>query len=416
MRKESEAAMGPAGVAKGSGSGFAMGAIILALVVVRAVWLATLLAHLPEDVGGHYVASDALRYTDIAFEPGRPYRDRAVEIPPVEVLELEALADPDPHATTVRLAWLQFVLDVAIAAGVIVGWGTAAGIGYLLIGLPLAPFLAFRLDLLSVALAVWGLAVIRHRRDRLGGVLLAVAVLAKMWPAVLIVPLVAAKRWRALVWGASALAIGVVAWVAYGGVDGPMQVATLREATGWQIESVFGSLLLVSTTMPVIYEQGANRIGEMVLWLRVSFQLVLVAALAGAAVLARRVLNAARGEDPSGEVMALSSLAAVSALLATAPILSWQYIAWLVPWIGIIAARRRWLLTVIGILVVGFTASLLFQGVPLTERSGFAVGLVLARDAALIALAVGSLVALARDGRQKPAPVGSARAGGTLEE
>ena len=63
----------------------------------------------------------------------------------------------------------------------------------------------------AVALAVLGIVAIQCERTRLGGSLLGTAILAKLFPAVLLVPLALRGRWRALGWtaGASAALTGL---------------------------------------------------------------------------------------------------------------------------------------------------------------------------------------------------------------
>ena len=374
-------------------------ALIAGLILARAVWIASLLLPLNRFVAeGHFVGNDALRYTEIAFAPGAPYRDHPVEIPPLEVMYLEIVASDDPTGTAAQNAFGQFILDILIAAGLVFGFRRGAALGYLLISMPLAPFLYFRLDLLSVALAVWALALVRHRRDAPAGVLLALAVLTKVWPFVLAAPLVATRRWRTLAWAVGTLVVGMLAWVAFGGWDAPMQVATFRRSSGWQIESVVGSVVLAASLLPVLFEQGANRVGEAKGWMRAGLLAALAGWLTAVTALARRQ-DDDEGADDAGTRMALAALAAVAGLLILAPILSWQYVAWLLPWMGILAARRRWGITALSVAVVALTTLLVFQGVPLTERAPFAVNLLLARNLALLALAGTALAGLLRASR-----------------
>lgn len=374
-------------------------AAIVLLIVARAVALGVVLSNVPADPSGHYVANDALRYTEIAETPGTPYRDFDVEIPPVEQLELELVASPGPRETAVRNAWLQFVFDILVALALVLGWGEGAALLYLLIGLPLAPFLYFRLDLLSVALATAAMALARRKKQPVAGTVLAAAFLAKFWPAALVPALFARKRWKTLAWAGGVLAAGMLAWVALTGTNGPVQVATLRRATGWQLESMPGSLLLAATDLPVVFEAGANRIGRASVPGRLGLGLLLIGALGVIAWAAHR-----REDDTDG----LAVLAAISALLAAAPILSWQYVAWLLPWVAIVALQRRWITAALALAVVALSTALVFQGVPLTARDGFAIGLLLARNAALIGLLISAIAALARSsvslGASEPGP------------
>ena len=124
-----------------------------------------------------------------------------------------------------RLLWFALNLSLCLAAvlalAVWVGGhvGTAAGLStpVLLVSFPvLHDFQYGQFHFAAVALAVLGLLAIQRQRLRLGGVLLASSILAKLFPAVLLVPLAIQKRWRALAWtlgtGAalSALALAVL--------------------------------------------------------------------------------------------------------------------------------------------------------------------------------------------------------------
>ena len=63
----------------------------------------------------------------------------------------------------------------------------------------------------AIALAVLGLVAVQRERARLGGSLLAVAILAKLFPAVLLLPLLQRRKWRVLGWtaGTSAALTGL---------------------------------------------------------------------------------------------------------------------------------------------------------------------------------------------------------------
>src|SRR5262249_59951482 len=165
-----------------------------------------------------------------------------------------------------------------------------AAIAYLVLGLPflLYPFLYLRLDLLSVFLAILGIALVRRRHQYAGGATLAVACFAKLWPVVLVPVLIVRRAWRAL---GAFIAVGVagtVVWVAWGGVDGPVDVLTFRGAKGWEFESTVGALVrTVGGVSPRIHE-GAFRVGDMTAMVSGALMLALVAGVAAAWILAAR--------------------------------------------------------------------------------------------------------------------------------
>lgn len=381
---------------------------IFALIAIRIVGLAAFVDRLPEDIGSHFVAADTLRYVEIANSPGTPYRDFTVEVPPLEVGFLELVAVRDAHDTSIRNAWVELVLDLIVAGSLAIGWNRKTCVWYLALGLLLTPYLYFRLDLLSVALAVSGLALVRRKRFVGGGVLLGLGVLTKFWPIVLIPVFLAQRRWRALISLGVTVGIGMIAWVTWVGMDGPQQVATFRNAGGWQLESIIGSILLVASSQPVLYDAGANRIGLMPQWLRTTSTTLLAASLAfltwaGWRASGNEATPRRRSHRNTHDIDGLLALACVGVLLLLAPILSWQYIAWLLPWIAVLAAQRRRALTALGVGVLATTSILIFQGIQLTHRESGALVALVTRNALLIALVVAAAVALARS-RARAAP------------
>jgi hypothetical protein len=120
---------------------------------------------------------DARRFHKIASHEGQPYRDFAVEYPPVMVAAIDVIDGGSFRSTTVRLMWSQLVVDLAVAAVVAWAWGRRAGIAYLVLGVPflLYPFIYLRLALLSVFLAVLGIGLVRRRHQYAGGATLAIA-------------------------------------------------------------------------------------------------------------------------------------------------------------------------------------------------------------------------------------------------
>jgi len=295
--------------------------VIGVLVALRVV-----VAGVTVDSQSGLLKVDVARFRQIASSEGRPYRDHVVEYAPAETLAIEFLAEGDLRSTAVRLAALALACDLLAFAGLWFGWGRRPAVLYLLIGLPLVPFIYARLDPVVVMLAVWGMAFARRGRERVGGAALALAALTKLWPLVMAPALLIEGRRRALGWFAVLSGVGFAAWLAYGGVDGIRQVVSFRGATGWEIESTVGAVVWLFSDGPVRVEGGAPRVGEIPGWSRALLLLVLMAALV--AIWAR-----ARGRrvDPAGA----PSLAAIAALIALTPLFSLQYVLWLVPWAAI---------------------------------------------------------------------------------
>jgi Glycosyltransferase family 87 len=374
-----------------------------ALVLVRIVAVGVALdGHATR--GRHTVLpGDVRRYHTIASRRGTPYADFAVEYPPLTLAAIDALDGGTVRRSTVRLMWSQVALDGVIALLLAWGWGRRAALAYLVLGLAFVwyPFLYLRLDLLSVALAVAGLALVRRRRPAAGGAAIAVACFAKVWPIALVPGLVARRSWRALAAFAAVGVAGTAAWVGWAGLDGPVQVLTFRGARGWQVESTIGSVVHVFAAADAHMESGAMRIGTVPGSLRLGLPLLGVLATIGVWWLLARVPRAA-----VHVVDGIAPLAAVAAVLVFATLLSPQYVSWLLPFAAIAAAggeRRIAALT-------GVVALLSTLGLDLVKEidhgDPLAMAVVLARNAALLALLAVAVARLVRLARVRTTPVG----------
>src|SRR5438034_2777074 len=207
------------------------------------------------------VKADISRYQQIATTPGTPYRDFEVEYPPVALGVIELLHGPTAGATAVGIGIMSLVLDLVVAALLFLYAGTEVAVAYLLVGTPIALFSLFRVDLLSVALALLAVVMVSEGHQRTGGVLLTVGVFTKIWP-IFIAPLfVVRRRLKGLAWWAGTTAASAVAWIAWFGWRGPLQVLSFRGARGWEIESLVGSIVWTVTSERPHLEAGAPRVG-----------------------------------------------------------------------------------------------------------------------------------------------------------
>ena len=278
------------------------------------------------------------RFTEIAAAEGRPYRDFPVEYPPVSLAAIEVVAGTNANETGAHLVWFIFLCDLATVAALAYGWGQRTAVAYLFLTAPLLGFLYTTIDLISVALAVWAVALVVRGRDRLGGVALAAAILAKVWPLVLLPVMVLERKRRALVWSVATLSLGTFAWVWWGGASGPLQVATQRHSPGWEYESLVGSVLW-ALGRNFVTINDSSRIGFAPGWAKA---VLLGAAVAGIAAVWYR---ASRREPRE---LGFPMVAAVSILMLSAPLLSPPYMIWLAPWAAIAWTERtgyvRWLL------------------------------------------------------------------------
>lgn len=160
--------------------------------------------------GAHYpgLNPDAAPSTEMfGMRPEDPY-----QYPP-QFLLLPRLARTLTHDYgTVRVVW--FALQVTLLAGVYLWlalWsgGRAGRLAAWLLPLALSAFpMLYALQygqfhVAAVALSVAALLAIETRRRALGGALLAIAISAKLFPALLLLPLAVRRRWRELGWTAA---------------------------------------------------------------------------------------------------------------------------------------------------------------------------------------------------------------------
>lgn len=313
------------------------GWVIALLVAARLVALVALLATHP-DAEGSTVGGDARRYEQIATADGVWYRDAAIEYPPGSVVVIEAVHGTTLFDTQRRLALSQLAFDLAAAGALAWGFGRRTASAYLLLGLPFlaVPFLYLRLDLVPVALAAAGLASWRRRHDAMGdvagGALVALGAVAKLWPAALVGIVVVQRRWRAV---AALVGVGAVcgaAWVAVAGVDGALQVVSFRGAKGWQVESLTGIVVHLLDPGRVHVDGGAWRTGILPPGARTALSV-----LSLATVVVTWRWAARRADDPA-ILYGVAPTACVLALLVWAPIISPQYVLWLLPFAAVATA------------------------------------------------------------------------------
>jgi hypothetical protein len=296
------------------------------MIVVRIVVLVAVLRSPAANQFDKAIAYDAARYHEIAHSSGVPYRDYEVEFPPVALGLIETVSAGSIRGTEVRLGWTQLVLDLLAAGALLFGWGHRAALAYLLLGTPLLLFLYLRIDLLSVMLATWAAALVHRGKERTGAGVLAASVLSKVWPLVLVPILLVRASRRARVWFLALFAAGVVAWLAWSGPSGLHQVLTFRGARGWEGESLIGSILRIHPGNAPVFEVGSLRVGYAPLWARLLLLAFLIVIVGVLTLRARKT-----SVDPAG----VPSATAVSSLLLLSPILSAQYVSWLLPWSAI---------------------------------------------------------------------------------
>ena len=177
---------------------------------------------------------------------------------------------------------------------------------------------------------------------------------------------------------------------------------SFREATGWQVESVPGILWHLHDPARIKFESGAFRSGVMPAWGRPVLTLVSLVLV----VIAWSLAAHRRGTGDDDQVsFAEAPLASVLAVMLFAPILSPQYIVWMLPFAALVAAAGDRL---VGGLTLAITAITTVSYVLVLDAAeGHLYGMlpVLVRNVLLVVLLVVAFQRLAGVRREEPVPV-----------
>jgi hypothetical protein len=306
---------------------------LLGLLAISCVAAVTIAAGLPETI----LAGDAVNYRErmsSLFAGHVPYRDFAFEHQPLMIVPM-ALAwlaggFSSQPAYVLATGAISF-LCLAGVTGLLVwserelrlgGW-TAR---WLLVLVPLLPFLLFRNDGFSILLAVAAVALGMKGMET-GSLTAAIAgTLSKIWPAV-IVPV---NWWR----GKRAQAVLIVSAAALGlAINFSPSVQAIQQPQGVHTESVAGSVLGLFRSLrgvDLAITRTATAYIDAPRW-------ALGINLATGGIIAVLALRAIRHPFRWEKGWALAGALTVAGVLAS-PFFSTQYVAWFAPFAAI---RRR---------------------------------------------------------------------------
>jgi len=346
-------------------------------------------------------------YGDATLRGDVPYRDFAVEYPPAALpvfIAPSVVSGKGSFGTYTRvfegLMGLCGVIAVAAVTLILVRLGRrraalAAGVGLAGLGaLALGPVVLSRFDLWPATLTVGALALLLYERRRLAFATLGVAFAAKLFPALLLPPMLA-YVWRrngrrqALLCGLCFLAVAGALYAPFlvlsphgvwsslaGQASRPLQIESLGASVLLAVHQVAG----VGLTMDVSH--GSNNIVG-----PVADKLALGEAVLQALVIVVVWVMFLRG-PADRERLVRTCAASVCAFIAFGKVLSPQYLVWLLPLVPLVRGRRG--IAAGALLVVSMLLTQLWfphRYLELVyELDATASWLVLSRDVALVAL------------------------------
>lgn len=310
------------------------------------------------------------------------------------------------------VGWAVFVTALdAVAFAVLVGRARSRGRVtaawfWLAAILLLGPVGLYRLDAVTVALAVMGCLWLRGR-PWLAGILLAVATWIKVWPAAIIAAAVIAlrRRWALVGAGLVVSAVTLAVVVGAGGLDHALGFIGDQTGRGLQVEApvsmfyLWGQMLglpgffVYYSTEILTFQVTGTEIDPVIAAMT---PILMLGVGAVAVVAALKVRRGAAVRD----LLPVAALAIVAVFIVLNKVGSPQYLCWLVPPVvlGLVVARRDWARPAVLVLVLCALTQLVypvFYGEVLTARP-LGVGILTVRNALLVVLGVWMVVRLVR--------------------
>jgi Glycosyltransferase family 87 len=407
VRSESSS---PSAESRSSEAGLVLLTLAVGLGLLTASWAAL---HLP-PFDYQIVDTPVYREYGEAMADGEvPYRDFELEYPPgaLPMFWLPTLG-PAEHYDSIfeALMWICAAALLVLAVQGVAALGAspmrllAVAVGIGLFPLALGTVVLTRYDLWPAALTAAALAAVLSGRERLGLAVLGVAVAAKIYPLVLLPPVLVyvarrqGGREAAIGFGAFAAAVAVVvvpfAVVAPEGLADsvdrqlgrPLQIESLGAGLLLAAHHVFGLDLTMESS-----HGSQNFDGTAADVLGVASTVLQVAALVAIWVWY------ARG-PASRDRLLTASAAVVCAFIAFGKVLSPQFLIWLIPLVPLVGIGASALL-VAALVLTQLWFPYRYWDLAL-EFDTLALWLVLARDLALVALTV-VLIARVRTGRAR---------------
>jgi glycosyl transferase family 87 len=351
-----------------------------------------------------------------------PYRDFPVEYPPLP-LALMLL----PRLVADSLGAYRVVLGIVLGGLFLVTCWAGARLSVVTemsgspepvwrrmawLALAIGPLLCSRFDLLPAALVASALYAFVCRRDVVAGVLFGLAVMTKLYPLLLLLPVLAflwgsGERRRALTLGGAGAAATLAVAVPFLLIapEPFVRAVGLYGERPLHFESQLGALVLaLQGPAALVRSYGSSNVMTPVWLARLAdFSLLVgVLAVAAAALRAGGTLRRASDEE-RGSVVVGWVFAALVVILCLSKVLSPQFLIWLLPLCAVFSdrqGRRIFALTLVTAALTHLFIGAGFHRASQQPGSVFALGMLLTRNALLVilaALAVRTAVAGRRD-------------------
>ena len=360
------------------------------------------------DVGGYQQRATLIRAGQV------PYRDFPFEYPPAS-LAVMLLPAYLPFSYATSFAVLMGICGagcIVAAAYALRSAGTDATRTWMaLLAIGVAPLVLgslfdTRFDLWPTLLAIGAIAAAVRERPVLSGALLGLGFAAKLWPAVLL-PLVAVHLWRrrgqdaAILVMAAFLLVAAACFLPFA-ILAPSGLHTMfsdQLGRPLQVESLGAGVLMAAEhfglrPLTTVDSHGAQALSGRGAGLAADLSTVLEIVV----VVAVWWLYAVR-RRADGDGLLLAAAAVVTALVAFDKVLSPQYLIWLVPFVFLVRGGRGIYVGALLLLALGLTQTWFpshYWKLALDHASPWSWYL-LARDLALVVIAVGLVLELSRE-------------------
>ncbi len=312
-------------------------------------------------------------YGDRIVRGDVPYRDFTVEYPPGALVPFVLPAIFSSNQSEFNTAF-RALMGLTLAAIVLLlvlslqalGASTLRVAGSVLAFLAgiaiLGPFVLTRFDLYAAAVTLAAACAILRRRERLGAVLLGVAIATKIYPAVLL-PLFLIRLWRkdgsAAALRALALTVGAAFLVylpfLFVAPEGVLRSIWRQLGRPLQIESLGSAALLAlhnAAGMPLAWASGS---GSQNLTGTVAGVASAITTILGIAALLLVWVRYSRGDTDGVARFAQYAAAATVAFVAFGKVLSPQFLVWLLAAVVLVQGRRGILSVVLLLIACGLT-------------------------------------------------------------